>query len=85
MIQLHRITKYFHRGSINEVLALEGISLDVCRGDFITIIGSNGAGKSTLLNCLAGSYFIEEGKISVDGREVTSWHYQSRLLRCAVG
>lgn len=73
MILLDGITKYFHRGSVNEVLALEGISLDVCRGDFITIIGSNGAGKSTLLNCLAGSYFVDEGVVTVDGRNVTSW------------
>ena len=53
MIALEGITKYFHRGSINEVLALEDVSLKVHRGDFITIIGSNGAGKSTLLSCLA--------------------------------
>lgn len=73
MIALHKITKYFHRGSINEVLAIEGINLDVCRGDFITIIGSNGAGKSTLLNCLAGSHPVDEGRITIDNRDVTSW------------
>ena len=43
MISLAGITKYFHRGSINEVLALEDVSLNVRTGDFITIIGSNGA------------------------------------------
>ncbi|MCK5351321.1 ATP-binding cassette domain-containing protein, partial [bacterium] len=63
----------FHRGSINEVLALEDVSLNVRTGDFITIIGSNGAGKSTLLNCLAGSYPVDEGSISIDGEDVTSW------------
>jgi len=73
MISLTGITKYFHRGSINEVLALEDVSLNVRVGDFITIIGSNGAGKSTLLNCLAGSYPVDEGSISIDGVEVTSW------------
>ena len=73
MISLADITKYFHRGSINEVLALEDVSLDVRAGDFITIIGSNGAGKSTLLNCLAGSYPVDEGSITIDGEDVTSW------------
>jgi len=73
MIKLQGITKYFHRGSVNEVLALEGINLDVRRGDFITIIGSNGAGKSTLLNCLAGSCHVDEGKITIDGKNVTPW------------
>jgi putative ABC transport system ATP-binding protein len=73
MISLENITKYFHRGSINEVLALEDVNLNVRTGDFITIIGSNGAGKSTLLNCLAGSYPVDNGSISVDGEDVTPW------------
>ena len=73
MIALEKITKYFHRGSVNEVLALEDVSLKVCRGDFITIIGSNGAGKSTLLSCLAGSYPLDRGRITIDGKDVTSW------------
>ena len=73
MISLENITKYFHRGSINEVLALEDVSLKVRTGDFITIIGSNGAGKSTLHNCVAGSYPIDHGSISIDGDDVTTW------------
>ena len=73
MISLVDITKYFHQGSVNEVLALEDVSLDVRMGDFITIIGSNGAGKSTLLNCLAGSYPVDEGSIFIDSVDVTSW------------
>lgn len=73
MISLENITKYFHRGSINEVLALEDVSVAVAEGDFITVIGSNGAGKSTLLNCLAGSYPVDEGTILIDGEDVTSW------------
>ncbi|MGD8353184.1 MAG: ATP-binding cassette domain-containing protein [Pseudomonadota bacterium] len=73
MIALNGITKYFHRGSINEVLALENVSLKVSPGDFITIIGSNGAGKSTLLNCVAGSYPVDDGSIFIDGQNVTGW------------
>ena len=73
MISLSNITKYFHKGSINEVLALEDVSLNVRTGDFITVIGSNGAGKSTLLNCLAGSYPVDDGSIFIDGEDVTSW------------
>jgi putative ABC transport system ATP-binding protein len=73
MIRVAGITKYFHRGSVNEVLALDDVNLDVRPGDFITIIGSNGAGKSTLLNCLAGSYPVDEGSIFIDKEDVTSW------------
>lgn len=73
MIKIAGITKYFHRGSVNEVLALDDVNLNVRPGDFITIIGSNGAGKSTLLNCLAGSYPVDEGSIFIDKEDVTSW------------
>lgn len=73
MITLSHIVKYFHKGSVNEILAIDGLSLDVAEGDFITIIGSNGAGKSTLLNCIAGTYPIESGTIQVGNQTVTQW------------
>jgi putative tryptophan/tyrosine transport system ATP-binding protein len=82
MLQLKNVTKYFHRGSVNEVLALRDISLDVRRGDFICIIGSNGAGKSTLLNCLAGCFYPEQGDILLDHRDISSWpeYKRARLI-----
>ncbi|HEY5672332.1 MAG TPA: ABC transporter ATP-binding protein [Malonomonas sp.] len=82
MITIKDLIKTFHRGSINEVLALAGINLQVAKGDFITVIGSNGAGKSTLLNCLAGSYAIDSGQIRIDEQEVTRWpeHQRATLI-----
>ena len=82
MILLESITKYFHRGSINEVKALDGLSLAVNRGDFITVIGSNGAGKSTLLNLLAGCFAPDTGTIRIGEKDVTSWpeHRRARFL-----
>ncbi|NOQ42597.1 MAG: ATP-binding cassette domain-containing protein, partial [Desulfuromusa sp.] len=73
MIEVTDLIKTFHRGSVNEVLALSGINLQVQKGDFITVIGSNGAGKSTLLNCLAGSHAIDSGHILIDEQDVSSW------------
>ncbi|MEW5774106.1 MAG: ABC transporter ATP-binding protein [Thermodesulfobacteriota bacterium] len=73
MIELTGITKFFHRGSVNEVLALDGVSLSVSDGDFITVIGSNGAGKSTLLSCVAGSFLPDSGTITLDGEDITAW------------
>ena len=73
MIHIQNIIKYFHRGSINEVLALDNISLEVKSGDFITVIGSNGAGKSTLLNCIAGSFFPEFGRLFLEDQDITTW------------
>ena len=78
MIEIRDLVKTFHRGSINEVLALSGINLQVNKGDFITVIGSNGAGKSTLLNCLSGSYPIDNGHIQVADQDVTRWAEHKR-------
>lgn len=73
MITLEKIDKYFHKGSVNEVFALNGVSLQIDEGDFITVIGSNGAGKSTLLNCIAGSFFPDSGRIEINNCNVTTW------------
>ncbi len=73
MIVLDEYTKYFHRGSINEVIALKDFSLNVKNGDFITIIGSNGAGKSTLLNGIAGVFLPDSGKITLNDTNITNW------------
>jgi putative ABC transport system ATP-binding protein len=73
MIRLERFTKYFHRGSINQVLALDQIDLQVAEGDFITIIGSNGAGKSTLLNGLAGTYASDGGQLLLNDEDIAHW------------
>ena len=82
MIEIADLFKTFYRGSINEVLALAGISLQVEKGDFITVIGSNGAGKSTLLNCLAGSYGIDSGSFRIDDQDLSSWpeHRRAALI-----
>jgi len=81
MIEITDLVKIFHPGSVNEVLALSGINLQVRKGDFITVIGSNGAGKSTLLNCLAGSYPIDGGHILIDDQDVTRWPEYKRATQ----
>jgi len=73
VICLDKIVQYFHKGSVNEVFALNNISLEIDEGDFVTVIGSNGAGKSTLLNCIAGAFFPDSGKITISGQDVTRW------------
>ncbi len=73
MMTLTEIVKYFHRGSVNEVSALDRITLTLTEGDFVTVIGSNGAGKSTLLNAIAGSFFVDAGRIEIAGSEITRW------------
>ena len=71
VLELERITKTFNPGTVNEKRALRGLSLRAKDGDFISIIGANGAGKSTLFNAIAGSFFTDSGRITLDGRDVT--------------
>jgi branched-chain amino acid transport system ATP-binding protein len=49
---------------------LHGVSINVARGDMVTIIGPNGAGKSTLLNCISGLLGITGGTIKLEGRDI---------------
>lgn len=82
MISIQCISKYFHRGSVNEIHAIRDLSLHIEQGDFITIIGSNGAGKSSFLSCLAGTYSLDSGQIMVRDTNITSWpeHRRARFI-----
>ena len=71
MLKIENISKTFNPGTINEKAALQGLSLHLLPGDFVTIIGSNGAGKSTLFNAICGSFFTDSGSIYLDGRNIT--------------
>jgi len=71
MIRIENTTKIFNQGTVDEITAIRNVSLNVDRGDFVTIIGSNGAGKTTLFNLIAGSIFPTEGRIIVNGEDLT--------------
>ena len=71
MLVLDNISKTFNPGTVNEKKALDGLSLTLAAGDFVTIVGSNGAGKSTLFNAIAGGFYVDSGSVVVDGRDVT--------------
>jgi len=73
LLQLKGIYKEFATGTIDEVRALDNVSLNAYNNDFITVIGSNGAGKTTLLNIIAGVYPPDRGgKITINGKDVTN-------------
>ena len=71
MLKIENIRKVFNAGTVNEKVALNGLSLELKPGDFVTVIGGDGAGKSTMLNSVAGVYNVDEGKILIDGVDVT--------------
>lgn len=82
MLKLDNIRKTFNAGTINEKVALNGVSLSLAEGDFITVIGGNGAGKSTMLNAVAGVWPVDSGKILIGGDDVTrlSEHKRAKYL-----
>ena len=71
MLDIRNIYKTFNANTVNEKTALNGVSLHLNEGEFVTVIGGNGAGKSTLLNAVAGTWQVDEGTISIGGVDVT--------------
>lgn len=82
MLSLKDIRIVFFKGTPDEKIALNNLSLDVNDGDFVTIIGANGAGKSTLFNSIAGTYLTDEGRIVLDDRDITAMpeHKRARFI-----
>ena len=80
MLELKNIYKTFNPGSPNEKRALNGVSLTLEDGDFVTIIGGNGAGKSTMLNAIAGTWPIDSGSVIIDGVDITKLPEHKRAV-----
>ena len=82
MLNIVDISKTFNPGTVNEKTALSHLSLHLQPGDFVSIIGSNGAGKSTLLNAIAGSFYVDNGSITLDGKDITFTpdHKRSKVI-----
>ena len=70
MLRLTGVSKTFQAGA-DRVTAIRRTDLALDRGAFLTVIGSNGAGKSTLLHLIAGTFPPTEGRIELDGADVT--------------
>ena len=71
MIALKDIKVVFGKGTPLQKQALNGVSLTIEQGSFVTVIGSNGAGKSTLLGVLAGDVLASEGQVLIGSTDVT--------------
>lgn len=82
MISLQRIRKIYNKGKVNEVTALEDISLQIKKSEFVVIVGINGSGKTTLLNIIEGAQMPTNGSISINGIDVTRFpeHKRSRWV-----
>jgi polar amino acid transport system ATP-binding protein len=80
MISVRNVSKAYgaHR-------VLDGVSLEVAKGEVVCIIGPSGSGKSTLLRCINGLEHHDEGSIAIDGESVRREHKSIHALRSDVG
>ncbi|MDF2891919.1 MAG: ABC-type transport system, sugar-familyATP-binding protein [Clostridia bacterium] len=82
MLRIHRLTKSFSNpyGEPNKVLT--NLSLEIKKGEFVSIIGSNGTGKSTLLNIISGLVKESDGEITLDNMRLTDLpeHSRTRII-----
>lgn len=83
MLEINGLQKTFNKGTINQKLAIENLSLAFKEGDFVTVIGGNGAGKSTLLNLIAGVYPADAGQVILDGKDISKMPEHKRA--CLLG
>ena len=71
MLKIENLHKTFNPGTVNAKKALDGLTITINEGDFVTVIGGNGAGKSTMLNAISGVWKPDFGRIEIDGHDVT--------------
>ncbi|WP_313532737.1 ATP-binding cassette domain-containing protein, partial [Shinella sp.] len=83
MISVSDIKVTFGKGTPLQKQALNGVSLTIEQGQFVTVIGSNGAGKSTLLGVLAGDVIATEGRVKIGTADVTRQGTAARAGRVA--
>ncbi len=82
-LRLVEVEKHYFRGTPDEVTALDGVSLVLTRGEFVTVVGSNGAGKSTLLGVISGTEAVDRGRVEIDGQDVTRQRAYERARHVA--
>jgi len=79
MIDIRELSRIY-KGAGQAVVALEGINLQISRGEFLCVAGPSGSGKSTLLNLIGALDSPSSGNIVVNGREITRLNRSRRAL-----
>ncbi len=79
IIQVENVTKTYRVGKV-DVPAVRGVSLDVERGDFISLVGPSGSGKSTLFYILGGLAKADSGRVLIDGTDFAHTSDSERTL-----
>lgn len=78
-ISFENVRKTYTMGEV-KINALDGVSFTIDEGEFVIIAGASGAGKSTILNLLGGMDTVSDGRILVDGKEISSYSDKEMTL-----
>ena len=82
LIEVHDLKKHYREGTIH---ALDGVSMDICRGEVIVIVGPSGSGKSTFLRSLNLLELPTSGEIVFDGVDINAPHVNINKHRQKMG
>ena len=64
--------------SFGGIRAVDDVTFDVYKGEILGVIGPNGCGKTTLFNCILGQYRPDDGRVELNGRDVSRWRPHRR-------
>jgi putative ABC transport system ATP-binding protein len=86
-LKLEKVKRFYNTGKKNEFRALKNINIDVKKGEFVGIIGPSGSGKSTLLNIIGCLDTQTEGKVYIEGQDIStlSSSERARIRREMIG
>lgn len=70
VIKIEHVKKIYPVQNGTDVVALNGVDLDICKNEFICVVGPSGCGKTTLLNIIAGLEKPTDGKVTIKGKEI---------------
>ena len=73
VLEAQNISKFYIAGNRN-ISVLDRVSLSVAEGEFLVVQGESGSGKSTLLSILSGLDTVDEGRVLIEGRDITNLH-----------
>ena len=72
-VEFRNVKKVYHMGEV-EIQALRGVDFQIEKGEFCVVVGASGAGKTTILNILGGMDTLSEGRVFLDGKEISSYN-----------